>query len=715
MSEQTKGPQNPGDEKNTHQSHQDNLNSRNEQPARDDSPEEHPENAESPQPADTPTPEEEPAGEESVIEAGAQAESQSSAQPEETGDTRDRRFDNLTAKEQQLLESDDIEHEKTGDEVIAEIQQELSELAEKEDEAEKELAFDLSRIRKFNLRELVDEFREILDTHPVERVKKYLQDIKNIFDEKFYDLKEKERQKFIETHGDDKAFYFHSPEKEEMDVLYREYRRRVKEAARRFKELLEENKRKKKEIVEEIKSLIMGTSDDSKHIIQRFRELKNKWYEIQPVPKNESGILYQNFKYWVEQFYESLKFREDYLKKLYEENLAEKQKLIQRAKELLEWEDPVKAFRELQVLHRLWKERTGPVAPEHKEEVWQEFKSVTQQLHEKRRRYLQQLKEEYQQNLEKKRELIQKMDEILAREPQTHREWQELIKEVDALREEFQNIGFVPQRYKDEIRKEFYDKVREFNRKKNKFYKELKAKQRQNLELKRQILAEAKALLEAEDVPDAEEKCKDIRERWYAVGHVPRNVSEELKAEFREVCNEIMKKYHTQLKSERDEEYHNYLRKKEYLKELKTALREDQLGEVTLEKVKEILDNWREMGRVPENVRYINSKFHKFISSLIYKYNLDENELRLMQFKGLVDEMAASGDTRKLKRELKFVTNRIAEIEDEIRQSEANLRLFKVSEDNKDFLEQLHQKIEDKKKQLEQWKQKREYLLSVME
>ena len=623
------------------------------------------------------------------------------------------KFNNLTFEEHQLLESEEIDKEKSGDEIVSEIQDQLAHLSDKEEE--KRIEFDTSHLKKYNLRELVDEFREVMEKHPVRKVRHYLENIKNVFDDKLYTLKEEALNKHIEATGSERGFHFRSPEKEEFNSLYREFKRRLKEAAREFRQRLEENKAKKEEIVNEIKNLILNNQEmtDYSTISKKFRELKNRWYAAAPVPSQDYEHLFKTFEFWIKKYYEYIQLNDEYLKKLHEENLKEKQKIIERAKELLEEKDILKAFRELQFLHKIWKEKTGPVAPEIKEEIWNEFKTITKQIHDKRRDYFAQLREEYEKNLEKKRQLIEKLDEILAEEVNEHKRWQELIKEVDALKEEFQNTGFVPRKLRDQIRDEFYGKVRQFNKRKNAFYKSLKEKQKENLAKKKALIEEVKQLTEIEDVKAAHERCQQIREEWRSIGFVPRRISDAIWKEFKEACDEFYKHYREKMHEERDLEYQNYLKKKEFLAKLKADLRENKMENLTIDQIKEIMDQWNELGHVPENVRFINTKFYKFINNLFYRFNLNENELRLLQYKNMIEEWLENGDTKKIKKEMNFVRNKIAEIEDEIKKAETNLHFFKVSDENNYLLKQLKQKIEKKKKQLELWKEKLAYLKSL--
>ena len=42
-----------------------------------------------------------------------------------------------------------------------------------------------------------------------------------------------------------------------------------------------------------------------------------------------------------------------------------------------------KAFRNLQELHKRWKDELGPVAKEHEESLWERFSQATKVIHEK--------------------------------------------------------------------------------------------------------------------------------------------------------------------------------------------------------------------------------------------------------------------------------------------------------------------------------------------
>ena len=49
--------------------------------------------------------------------------------------------------------------------------------------------------------------------------------------------------------------------------------------------------------------------------------------------------------------------------------------------------DRLKASRDLNILHRLWKNDLGPVAKEHREELWTRFQKASQLIHNRRQEF----------------------------------------------------------------------------------------------------------------------------------------------------------------------------------------------------------------------------------------------------------------------------------------------------------------------------------------
>ena len=99
------------------------------------------------------------------------------------------------------------------------------------------------------------------------------------------------------------------------------------------------------------------------------------------------------------------------------------------AEKLAEESDVNVAFKELQVLHKMWKEEVGPVARDQRELIWGRFSEATKKVHDKRHDFFKNLKSQYEDNIEKKLEVIKEIDNYDTSAIKTRAEWQRGIKD----------------------------------------------------------------------------------------------------------------------------------------------------------------------------------------------------------------------------------------------------------------------------------------------
>ena len=143
--------------------------------------------------------------------------------------------------------------------------------------------------------------------------------------------------------------------------------------------------------------------------------------------------------------------------------MEQKLKIIERAEALAKDDNIDRAFRELQELHKLWKEDLGPVAKEHRDEIWERFSNATKVIHEKRQAYFANLEKAFEKNLERKEAIIAAIKAINQDSNKSHNAWQKKIKQIETLREDFFNAGKVPLKVNEATWAKFKDAVRTFN------------------------------------------------------------------------------------------------------------------------------------------------------------------------------------------------------------------------------------------------------------
>jgi len=599
--------------------------------------------------------------------------------------------------------------EKSAEDIVEEIHAEIAGQSEQHSDWQKQADVDTSGYAGYSLAQLSEELRELLDKYEVMQIRNTVRRIQQLFEKKYREAKDKARQQYRDANeGDESGFHFHLKEKDVFDNLLREYRRRLNDARRQYEQKLLENKTKREALISELKNLIQGQSAiETKDLFKKFKEIQQEWRKAGNVPRKDYETLWNNFKYWEEQFFDLIEWDREYRKKVYEENLQAKQKIIERARQLLDEENVSKAFRELQQLHKIWKEETGPVVPELREEIWQEFKTLTKQIHDRRRKYMARIREERKKEWERKEGLVQQLAEIAEQEPGTHDGWQKLAKQVEEIHASF----FSGYRAPKSIVDAFFEQLHTFNRKKNSFYKAYKSVLKENLNKKKALLEEARTLKDSEDLKAAKERCKELQKLWRETGPTPRKASKHVWEEFQKVCREFFDFYHSKIKEEISQEYQNYLNKKEFLQQLKERYRNEE-EPLDLDTIQALREQWKNLGHVPENVRFINNKFHRFLSSLYRRLNMDKTEIELLEYRQHLEAMSA-GKPGRLEREARFVREKIETLKRDLSNTENNLNFFKVEDQNNPVLREAKRKIEQLRASLELWQKKQKLLNEI--
>ena len=97
------------------------------------------------------------------------------------------------------------------------------------------------------------------------------------------------------------------------------------------------------------------------------------------------------------------------------------------------------------------------------------------------------------------------------------------------------------------------------------------------------------------------------------------------------------------------------------------------------------------------------------------KLDVSKKDAELIKFENKLNTLSNRDDERKLKNEHFFISKKINETKDEIRQLENNLSFFKHVEDDNPLVKEVHNNIAKHKEQLEVWKAKLTKIKSVRE
>ena len=559
-----------------------------------------------------------------------------------------------------------------------------------------------------SLESLIVELKNLVTNEKVMSVKDHVEEIKKSFLSKYFHLLEEKKEEFLAENLDaNQEFTYHSPLKTQFDQFYSLYRDNKNTHFKSLQTNLKTNLENRLAIVEELKELI-NPQENIKDTLKHFNDLRERWKNAGPIPKDKYNHVWNNYHFHVENFYDYLHLDREARDLDFKHNLEQKQKIVARVEELVNEADINKAFRELQDLHKIWKEDIGPVSREYRDEIWNKFSDLTKQMHDKREVLFEKMRGTELENLENKKEIIAKIEVLATEKVNAHSQWLNQIEKVEALRTAFFSAGKVPTEVNEETWAAFKTAVRNFNSFKNSFYKDIKKDQNNNLSRKTVLVAKAKELQESTDFAVTTPVMKQIQEEWKQIGHVPRKYSDKIWIEFKDACNHYFDKLKEQKNEENSEELEAFDNKKAYLE----TLREFQMSgdhKTDLDAIKLHIETWKKFGRLPFTRRHIEGKFNKVLDALFEKLSLSKKDSEMMRFSNRMDQFAENNDTRKLEGEKIFLMRKIDEIKNEIFQLENNIQFFantrNAKKENSIVLE-VRKNIEKHKEEMELLKDK---------
>ena len=556
-----------------------------------------------------------------------------------------------------------------------------------------------------SLSELTKELKELLQTEKTQAIKKQVDAIRYEFDKKYDALVEEKKEEFIADGEELYNFSYEIPVYREFYTAFNDYREKRNQYYKEIEKTHKENLAKRREIIEELKSLLnaeehLGTT------FKQFQQLQERWRKAGAVSNADYEDLWNTYHPHVENFYDFIHLSKDLRDIDFKRNLEEKLKIIERAEALAQDDvDALIASRELQVLHRVWKEEIGPVDKEHRESIWQRFSELTKKIHDKRQYYLKNLDKIYEENAVKKQGIIERIKKLGEKEPTTHSAWKQLSKQVEDLRQSFLNVGKVPLQQADEVWKSFNIALRAFNKKKNQFYKTLKKEQQENLTKKLALLEIAKANQNSTDWETTTELMKNIQREWKEIGSVPLRNTEKIWKEFKRACDTYFSRFAETIQHSKNKESDALEQKKAFLDKLKEyQLGTDRDKEITT--LQNFVNEWNAIGNTHHSKRTIDIKFHKIIDALYKKLNFDKQEIELIKYNNKLERLINDDNENSLNNEVIFVRRRIDELKSEILQLENNLAFFGNIDEKNPLVRDVIKNINNQKEALKTWENK---------
>lgn len=664
--------------------------------------------AETPAVEEVPVTEETPAAEEAPVEKQTPTAEEAPTQQEETAPVAEESAAAPAKAEEAQLVS----------EMMADIENVNAETAENEDEAETETPAESAEqieaeYKDLTLEEAVEELHRVVADPDYNKIKQRVGILRGKVIAQLRDIRKEQLEKFIAEGGQKEAF---EPEKSELEEKFDNALMVFKHNKSKFLENIEAEKQRnldeKNAILTELRSLIEDENNlnNLKALNDKFKELQERWKNVGPVPQNESNNLWQNYHFYVEKFFDILRINKELKTLDLKKNLEQKIKLCEQAESLLLQDSVNQSFKELQELHNEWKE-IGPVPEDKKEELWERFKSASDQINQRRRDHYEQIYADQQNNYNAKVVLCEKAEEVIAQPSETAKQYNAISDQLTELLKVWKTLGAAPPKVNEEIWNRFKGTLDQFFGKKKEFFGKIKDEQQTNYNMKVDLAIRAEAIAQRTDWRAATEEIIQLQKEWKEIGATSRKHSEAIWKRFRGACDKFFEAKSNYFNNAQEIEGENLRKKEELIERIRNHAFGPDRNE-NLEAIKAYQREWTEIGFVPRKEKdRIYAAYREVLDQRFAELKVSADDRRRDNYRSRIDNILSDPNAdRLLDKEKRYLVNKIDQLKNDIAIWENNLGFF-ASSKNADLLKaEFSKKIDAAKEELKDL----EYRLKMM-
>lgn len=646
----------------------------------------------------------EPAVEEVVAETEQSTEEASEPVAEETKDEPE--VEEAPAAETQETEAPKEKKEKT-----LETEDDLHSDEDEEDEDEEDdHEEELPDYSEYNREQLVEVIEDLAQQTTFKKSDRVLAEIVPLFEEKEQAMRNEALLKYTTDGGDEDSFEFRHDELfNRFDASHRLIRDRKHSFYKEKEEAKTRNLTKKEELLDQLRELVDG--EEATTSIKPIKDIQEAWKQIGPVPAQYNKTLWANYNALLDRFFNNRHILFELKELDRKKNLEAKQELCEKAEALDKLTNIKDAVVHLNELHEEYK-HIGPVPKEVQEELWQRFKTASDNIYKKRKDYLEDLKGELKDNLAKKEELVKELLPFTEFQSDRINAWNAKTKEILAIQKKWDAIGGVPREKAKEINKGFWGSFKQFFAHKNEFFKTLEGQRKENLDKKIKLAEEAEALSKNEDWDQTAEQLKKLQRQWKEIGPVPEKKRNEVYERFKAACDAFFnnKRAH---QNKAEAKFVENQKAKEAI--INTISDQAKTGGGSEDELMELVEQFNAFGFVPRNaIKTIEAQFSEALEAYAASLGLDENEAESLVIRAeMTGLQSGPGGNRRLNKKEGTLRRQIAELEDNIALWRNNLTFFANSKTADKLKDEFDQKIDKAVEEVKELKKQLRILRSL--
>jgi len=446
-----------------------------------------------------------------------------------------------------------------------------------------------------------------------------------------------------------------------------------------------QNLKNKKLLIENLKNLIL--IDERINIkYKKFKKIQKKWFELGPVHRVDNLMLWNNYQHHVKNFYDYLHLNRKFKEIDFERNLVEKKKIISFGKDLIKYEDKIKAYKYFKKLKIKWEYEIGPTKKEDEIYINKEFLKIEKNIYESRKNYDQNKDSILESNLLKKQAYLDELEKIVSNDVNNSKDWKKKIKEFEELKKKLESTGPILSDQKKAYWDNFKRITKIYYSSKNIFFKNLKKKYRENIKKQELLIKKTENLKFEESFDKIKKEIILTQKNWKEIKPVPYKINEENWKKLKSLHDLLFKKFEEKKKNQISKLKSSEREQNKFLKNIR--------NNISKLDIKEILTKWEKLGFKNKE---IETQFENILIKILKHsgLNIEDSNNKLFELRvSLMDTNKKNNELINLNKEKDLLIKEISILEN-------NLSFFNKKSRESKLLNKVHEDIKVHKKRIE--------------
>lgn len=395
----------------------------------------------------------------------------------------------------------------------------------------------------------------------------------------------------------------------------------------------------------------LAKQDDWNKVERKLKKLSHEWSDGPEVEDEEAKDKIRDLYYKFTKAEEGFqKRKEDFFaqsEKKRKDNLDAKRKVLKEIEDVVNAEE-WSATGKIKNLEDKW-HSIGNVPKEQADDVEDKFKSLVKEFKSHKVDRLVERRQKLEDNLMMKMVVLDKMERVAGGIDDNTTQWKEVEHTFSDLTKQWKKIGRVPREKANQVWERYKAAQDLYYDNKYRFHKEHRSHVDSFTAKKENIIEEAEALVDEEDIAKAARQVNKLHHRWKKIGNLPQRREDELWDQFKAATDAFNERKSNNIDKLHEQEEEHYRQKLELIEKAE-EIKETTDWDKGHQQMQSLMDRWKKIGPVPRKKSNTIWKQFKGAMDVFYdrrrehfKEAKEQQKENLKKKEEILDELYALG------------------------------------------------------------------------